>query len=207
MIPLIFVTDNKKKVIDYLSKYLNIDYFFFEITPKKEKFSIDDIREVKKEIFIFNNKIRVYFFDNFQNSSLEAQNSFLKILEEAPVNILFVLTVDNENKLLPTILSRAKIIKFLSKKNQLTDEKRKILNDFFKKNYLDLKIIEDINIDDLILFLRENLNKKNYNLILKDALEIKSLNEKNNLNIRLALDHLFIRLFLEGKVIDNDFNN
>ncbi|GAB4219130.1 MAG: hypothetical protein Fur009_3700 [Candidatus Microgenomates bacterium] len=195
MINLILVCDNKRKALDYLKNYLDNDFILFEILPEKEKFSINDIRKIKKEIFFINDKLRVYFFENFHNSSLEAQNAFLKILEETPKNVLFVLTVDNQYQLLPTILSRGKIVDLIKKNKTILPEKKLILNKFVNNSKLELKLIEEITIDDLILFLKENLDSKNYNLILKETLEIKSLIEKNNLNPRLALDHLFIKLF------------
>jgi DNA polymerase-3 subunit delta' len=42
--------------------------------------------------------------------TIEAQNAFLKLLEEPPADTLMVLTADNQRALLPTILSRVQAI-------------------------------------------------------------------------------------------------
>ncbi|GIW64928.1 MAG: hypothetical protein KatS3mg092_0861 [Patescibacteria group bacterium] len=196
MMPLIFVSNEKNKVLEYLKNNIKSDYVIFEIVPQKEKYSIDDIRDIKKETIIYFNKLRIYIFDNFHNSSFEAQNSFLKILEETPSNVLVVLTVDNQYKLLPTILSRGKIIHLNRKTLILEKDKELILSNFLKNKNLDLKIVENVTIDDLILFFKKKvLENKKYLEILNEALEIRSLIEKNNLNFRLALDHLLIKIY------------
>ena len=76
------------------------------------------ILKSKKEAKIFNPKIRIYYLENFHLSSIPAQNSFLKLLEEPPSKVQFVLTTDNKNNLLPTIVSRVKIIKLFEKETK-----------------------------------------------------------------------------------------
>ncbi len=200
MMPLIFVSDEKNEVLEYLKKYIKSDYLLFEVVPQKEKYSIDDIRDIKKEIITYFDKLRIYIFENFHNSSLEAQNSFLKILEETPSNVLFVLIVDNQYKLLPTILSRGRIINLNKKELLLSKDKELILNNFLKAKSLDLKSVENITIDDLILFFKKKLlEDKNYSKILNEALEIRSLIDRNNLNSRLTLDYLLIKTYKSNK--------
>lgn len=41
----------------------------------------------------------------------EVSNAFLKLLEEPPANLMFILTTENANRLLPTITSRCQILK------------------------------------------------------------------------------------------------
>ncbi len=55
---------------------------------------------------------RCYIILNAENSSVAAQNSMLKFLEEPGKDITAILTVDNQNRLLPTIISRCTMIPF-----------------------------------------------------------------------------------------------
>ncbi|MCX7956061.1 MAG: hypothetical protein N2593_03105 [Patescibacteria group bacterium] len=197
MMPLIFINSEKEEIFNYLKKNIKKDYIIFEVFPKEKKFSIDDIKSIIKETSVYYEKIRVYLFLNFHLSSIEAQNAFLKILEEPPSNVLFILTCDNQYKLLPTILSRSIILNFLKQKIQITKKKEEIINNFLKSNILDLNISQQISIDDLIIFLKKNiisLNNKEYFSILKKSLEIKNLIEKNNLNPQLSLEYLLISI-------------
>lgn len=55
---------------------------------------------------------RVSVIGGFENATEEAQNSSLKLFEEPPATSLLVLTVDNLSRVLPTILSRAIVVRF-----------------------------------------------------------------------------------------------
>lgn len=201
MIPLVLITKNIKDAKKYLldKKIINKNSLFFEILPEKKEYSINEIKNLWSETKIFNKSKRIYFLANFQLSSLEAQNAFLKLLEEPPKNVLFVLTADNQNKLLSTIISRVKIINFKNKSeiiNNTNKNKEKLLEQFIKnKNSFNFISKDEISIDDIIIFFRKKLkeeNNKNYSFILNETLKIKNLLENNNLNNQLALDHLFI---------------
>lgn len=68
-------------------------------------FKINDARAVINESYISSNtqKCIVIAGDNF---NIEAQNALLKVLEEPPNNIKFILVAKSKNAILPTILSR-----------------------------------------------------------------------------------------------------
>lgn len=53
---------------------------------------------------------KIYVLANVQNMNESAQNKILKTIEEPPKNTYFILTCNNTNKLLQTILSRVKKI-------------------------------------------------------------------------------------------------
>ncbi|PIR58361.1 MAG: hypothetical protein COU70_01285, partial [Parcubacteria group bacterium CG10_big_fil_rev_8_21_14_0_10_35_15] len=117
MIPLLLISKEKKLINKYVNG-LKVGKLFFEIIPITKEYSIEDIKNITKETKIFNPKTRIYFLENFHLSSVPAQNSFLKLLEEPPSNVQFVLTTDNRNSLLPTIISRVKIIKLIEKQSK-----------------------------------------------------------------------------------------
>lgn len=204
MIPLLLVSDDKKQIKKYLKTIEHEDDLFFEITPLTGEYSVNEIKEVIKETKTYFRQRRIYIFQNFQLSSIEAQNAFLKVLEEPPHQVQFILTTNNPDSILPTIRSRTKIIN-LGKKPDLEldkyietslsslikEKKLNILSDgkFISKTKEDgLKIL-----DQIILFFKNRLTTdKNSPLILKEILKKKSLMESNNLNPQLTVDHILI---------------
>ena len=56
---------------------------------------------------------RVYIIQNCETASISAQNSMLKFLEEPGKGVTAILTTDNVNRLLPTIISRCTVLPFL----------------------------------------------------------------------------------------------
>ncbi|MDY6786556.1 MAG: hypothetical protein SVK54_00345, partial [candidate division WOR-3 bacterium] len=55
---------------------------------------------------------KVIIVKNIERMRKEASNSFLKLLEEPPSDTVLILTTDNINYILPTIISRCQILKF-----------------------------------------------------------------------------------------------
>ena len=99
------------------NKETNPDLLVF---PKQKTFQVEDANSIVESStlkpMIFGRKI--YLILNVDNSTPAAQNKILKILEEPPKNVLFLLTATNESKILPTIKSRCSqvLVKNLNKK-------------------------------------------------------------------------------------------
>ncbi|MFH0979719.1 MAG: hypothetical protein V1803_02125 [Candidatus Roizmanbacteria bacterium] len=194
MIPLLLISNDSKKTKKYIGGLINNNSFLFEIKPQGKEYSIAEIKNLFKEASIFHKETRVYFLENFQFSSLEAQNAFLKMLEEPPANTLFILSVENENTLIPTIRSRTRIIR-LDKKNFaiLTPQVKAILNKLITDSNFNLSLITPFTLEEVIIFFRERLIfDKKAPAIIKETLKLKSLLENNNLNPQLTIDHLLI---------------
>ncbi len=70
--------------------------------------TVDAIRRVREEAFVLPNEAayRVVILADAQTMTVQAQNALLKILEEPPAHVLFILTCDNRTALLETIRSR-----------------------------------------------------------------------------------------------------
>ncbi len=85
--------------------------------PSKE-ISINQIRELKEELSKapYEGKYRVVLVLNAENLSLEAQNAFLKTLEEPPKRTTFILISSEPDRVLPTVISRARRVKFTALK-------------------------------------------------------------------------------------------
>ena len=73
---------------------------------------IEQVRDVQREISLlpFEGQYRVIIFENAELFSEEAANSLLKTLEEPPERVLIVLVATDTRALLPTIISRCRVV-------------------------------------------------------------------------------------------------
>lgn len=76
--------------------------------------SVEDIRELRDEALFMPTvaKYRVYILDECHMLSASAVNALLKILEEPPPHVIFILATTEVHKVLPTILSRCQRFDF-----------------------------------------------------------------------------------------------
>ncbi|HUG33422.1 MAG TPA: DNA polymerase III subunit delta' [Anaerolineales bacterium] len=74
---------------------------------------VDQIREVRKTLVLkpYMSKYRVALFLRFGEANDNAANALLKTLEEAPSYAVLILTADNPEQLLPTIVSRCEVLR------------------------------------------------------------------------------------------------
>lgn len=74
--------------------------------------SVDTVRDLRESAFILPNEaaVRVVILCDAQKMSLGAQNALLKILEEPPRHLRFILTCENRAQLLATIRSRVTVV-------------------------------------------------------------------------------------------------
>ncbi|WP_228256165.1 DNA polymerase III subunit delta' [Aliarcobacter butzleri] len=129
---------------------------------EKEEFLIAQANETIKEAFIATSE-KKYLFLCGSTFRKEAQNALLKILEEPPKNIVFILITNSKTSLLPTIYSRLPY-KYLKKSEQKIESSLDL-------NRLDLK--------DIYTFLQENqkISKQEAKDIVESLL-LKANNQK-----------------------------
>jgi DNA polymerase III subunit delta' len=74
---------------------------------------VDQIRETRRTLTLkpYQAKYRVALFLRFQEANDNAANALLKTLEEAPSYAVLILTADNPEQLLPTIVSRCEVLR------------------------------------------------------------------------------------------------
>ena len=136
----------------------------------KNEFQILQAQKAIKEAYISDNETKYICLcgDNFR---VEAQNSLLKVLEEPPKNIIFIIITLSKNSILPTILSRVQV-----KYNKT----RKDIQEFT----LDVKKLE---LKDIYQFLKENqrISKNEAKEVVESILYSINTN-----NIQLTLDEL-----------------
>ena len=74
---------------------------------------VDQIREARRALTLkpYMSTYRVALFLRFQEANDNASNALLKTLEEAPSYAVLILTADNPEQLLPTIVSRCEVLR------------------------------------------------------------------------------------------------
>jgi len=77
---------------------------------------VEQIRELRKGVLLspYQAKYRIVLLHRFQEANPSAANALLKTLEEAPSKVILLLTADNAEQLLPTIVSRCEVIRLRS---------------------------------------------------------------------------------------------
>lgn len=152
---------------------------------EKDEFQIEQANKTLKEAYIASNETK-YLFLCGATFRVEAQNALLKILEEPPKNIVFILLVSSKNSLLPTIYSRLpyKNLKKVVEKDDIELNIKKLdLKDIytFIKNNQKITKDEAINIVETILIKanKENIkfNQKELDVFFK-SIKLLELNSK-----------------------------
>ena len=103
----------KNCVNAFAKTHADITYVYPDSTSKSKTLSIDRIRELIKDAYILPNDSdsKVYIFENADSVFSEiTQNAFLKLLEEPPKGVYFILLCQSAKGLLPTIISRCSMI-------------------------------------------------------------------------------------------------
>lgn len=82
---------------------------------REMEIGIEEIRKVQHQLSLFpyQSPYKIAMIDQAERMTAEASNCLLKTLEEPTNHSLLVLIAANSNSLLPTIISRCQLIKFL----------------------------------------------------------------------------------------------
>lgn len=208
MLPIILLTDDKKEsdkfIANIVKQYQIRPTAVFSYYKEKTAITINQIRELTNLFSrVETQGQKLIVINDFHTAKAEAQNALLKTLEEKAPQAQFILIVSNQKSILPTILSRSRIIRL--KKTQKNVEE---FNEFdeLAKALADLSDIEKnpqkaINYCDKLLFYfrkkllvanKEKNGKSKAPEILKEIIRVRNFVDKNNLNPQLAADHLVI---------------
>ncbi len=84
------------------------DISFISEEKGKKNITVNQIREVKAQAYVLphSGKRRVFIIENADKMNEQAQNAILKILEEPPKTVVFVLLCSSRTLLLDTVVSR-----------------------------------------------------------------------------------------------------
>src|SRR3989338_3190252 len=102
----------------------NIDKLDLYTIGSEDTFGINDAKELQRQLFLrpFKSKYKAVLISIVENITHEAQNALLKALEEPPPDSFILISVANSRILLPTILSRCKIINLDETNQNLTEQ-------------------------------------------------------------------------------------
>lgn len=185
---------------------------------------IKDVRNIIRSLFlkpVSSPKKAVVLYEA-QDLSIDAQNALLKTLEEPPENTVIILTAQDSELLLPTIVSRCQIIKLTTENLKLTTENQSLiishLSLITKGNVAELlKLAQDVSkskdeaitwLEKMILSLRQKLIEatidsfsNNNNSTIVSLLNYSIAFQKThtilkttNANLRLTLENLLLNI-------------
>jgi len=175
---------------------------------------IKDVRDIQKTISLkpFRGKIKAVVFDCYENITTEAQSALLKILEEPPVNTFVIISVTKKDLILPTIISRCKVITLKEKKTAIIANDASMLRDNLDillkgKTGDKLRLAEIVTVSreetllwlrKMTVFMRGKLTEGNNNLeylnFLKELQETYGIIKSTNVSQRTSLENLFLSL-------------
>lgn len=101
-------------------------------TKKSDAFTVDSVREIRGNAFIVPNEAnaKVYILKNGQNMNEQAQNAILKILEEPPSYVYFIILTTQKSKMLETVLSRVSVYSLAVSNQSITDDEKEYVKEF-----------------------------------------------------------------------------
>ncbi len=185
------------------------------ISPENSKeIKISQIREVIEFLKLKSATGKVVIIENAENMNTEASNALLKTLEEPPDSSMIILTTTNQNRLLPTIVSRCFKIKFKPLK------KEEIHQILVKKGFdeKDARVFSALSEGSLYIYSQLKDSKKLYQLA-KDFAVLyldKNIRIEGIVNLADILDKMdnneikivfqLLQVILHKKVLKGEFD-
>lgn len=205
------------------SSYCNVidDFYHPDLRILRAENSIkkSEIEELIADSFKkpFASKYKVFIIDGFEDVTISGQNALLKTLEEPQEYLKIILTSKNSKKILPTILSRTRVIKFNNIMQEdiikfLTEEERvgidnatlfaKLSSGSVKKALLYSKDPSYLNLRDESITVLDRLINKTTSSPFKEYTFFND--NKENLNEIFSVFLLFLR---DIAILDLDISN
>lgn len=195
------------------------DFEVIDVKEDHKSILIDQIRELQKEISYkpYESDYKIYIIDNAERMTEQAQNSLLKTLEEPPDYAIIILTNEDKNDLISTIVSRCQEVKLYNQpeniiKQYLQDEKgfnkekaalyatlargkyKKAVNLALKEDFIDKR-------NKIIKFITSIDNKDNFE-IYELSEKLKKISKSD-----FPLFELLLSLFRDILVLKQDEND
>ena len=117
-----FLCESCRKITEGISP----DVIEVALLDDKKSIGVEQIRELRSSVYIkpTEEDVKVYIISNAELMTEQAQNVFLKVLEEPPRGVYFFMLCENTSNILATVKSRAPVLKM------------QIFSDSELKNYL-----------------------------------------------------------------------
>lgn len=151
-------------------------------------------------------KAKIYLLENIENSTPEAMNSLLKILEEPIAGVYAIFTCQNLSRVLPTIQSRCQVIQLLpsSKKllksqlesDDIPEDDINVLSELFDtyeecQPYIESELLESLKLE--VFHFIEDLYFHRDNLVINVETHLMK-NHKEKDKVQLFLNMLVLGL-------------
>ena len=172
-----------KKFEKKILKNICSDVIFIELSEKKS-IGVSKIREIIESLLLkpIECEFKIYIFKDSQNLTDQAQNALLKVFEEPPKHVIFILLCENYKNLLPTIVSRSKLI-FAN--NRLVNIKQNENDDHIRF----IEYLTNDKIVNIMMLLSKYQNKSD---LIEFLNESKEKVVENIISERMSLDDIFI---------------
>lgn len=199
------------KTFDSL-KQLQSNPDFHSISKGQETIGIEEVKKLLKEMVFqpFQEIAQVAVIANAHNLTHEAQNALLKTLEEQPGATEYILLVNNEKNLLPTITSRGvkHYVRVSVKQTNIKQETPEVLSmDLVDKFSLVENLVKNGGYEEfletLLSYFRQHMkeamakNDTGQTETMRKALEIITIAQtrlKANGNKKLVLENMLLHL-------------
>ena len=124
------------------------------IKGKSKNFTVDAVREIREDAFIVPNESdkKIYILKNAHNMNEQAQNAILKILEEPPAYVYFIIVTTSKSTMLETVLSRVQVYSLLSDEGEISEKEEQAVKGFVEAL---------LSIDELLLMEQTAIFQKN----------------------------------------------
>lgn len=209
MIPILLIAKNAELVEEYLidsaKKNRIQSSYIFRYRKDPNVITINQIRDISLLVSKPAARVRLIVIYDFDTAKLPAQTSFLKTLEEKSDSNCFVLISEHLAGILPTILSRVKVInlsadspKILHKSSEAKINSQATLVKKLKQT-VKIKRSDAIAICDELIYtyrqmLSDEANSYRASTILKQLLDMRSHLSNNNVIGEYALDNIFMHI-------------
>lgn len=147
------------------------------IKGKSRNFTVDAVREIRDDAFIVPNESdrKIYILKNAHNMNEQAQNAILKILEEPPTYVYFIIVTTSKSTMLETVLSRVQVYSLLSDEGEISEKEENAVKGFVSAL---LNVNESALMEQTAVFQKNNQFAKSVLILLsevfRDALVKKS---------------------------------
>lgn len=207
MIPLLLIADDEKKAQKYIAQLQKTqkveDAYVLVCRKETAQLKIDQIRELTIQIRSLPSTPLLACIFDFETAKLDGQNTLLKTLEESSPSTQFILVSTDESAVLPTIASRAKVVRLAKKlvKAREFDFNKELGDLFMEYDGMQKNAAKAVKLcDELLVFFQKILHKRakekkevrSIITIIDEILKTRTLIQKNNINPQLAVDHLLI---------------
>jgi hypothetical protein len=174
---------------------------------KEETLSIEMVRDIigQLSLSVGESELQVHVLLNLDQASLPAQQALLKTLEEPPSRTQLIITTRHESSLLPTIISRCRVIRLAKTEPQaINSDHQELWKKIISGNYTHaeaIELVEPLGDREVALGVVTSLTRLTHQALLANPrpdlvkfaqlLVMTQTDLDKNVNVKLALEHCF----------------